>query len=333
MNPLPARRPTLPVRIAGTSAIRPGRAVSTGELVARLATRRDAADIEARTGVRRRYFADADATAAALGAEALHAALTAAGLPAEALSRIIFVSSSGGDVLSPATANRVAAALGLHGTCDCFDVNNACMGFLSALDIAARSIVTGSGPVGIVVGELLSRFITPDDPRPFLVFGDAVAAVVLDASRDGGGVLGAFLRNDGTVASDVGIGHPGLTGERETIRFGMTNEEMAHAAIAAVRRSTDAVLAQAALSLPDIEWLLPHQPNGTMLTAMIQALGFDPARVVRIVDEVGSVAAASIPLSLDRLLRTQRVRPHDRVLMVGVGAGMSAGALLLELDG
>jgi len=322
----------IPVRVAGTGSVLPGRAVTTAELVERVSPRRHAADTEARTGVRLRHFVDSDATAADLGARALGEALALAEMPAEALSRIIFVSSSGGDVLSPATANRVAAALGLRGTCDCFDINNACMGFLTAFDIAARSIATGSGPVAIVVGELLSRFITADDPRPFLVFADGVAAVVLDRSRNGGGVLGVFLRNDGTVASDVGIGHPGLTGRRETIRFGMTNDEMARTAIAAVRESIEAVLVQAGLRQTDIQWFLPHQPNGKLLDAIIGTLRLDTERVVRVVDEVGSVAAASIPISLDRLLRTKPVRPRDRLMMVGVGAGMSTGALLLELD-
>lgn len=320
----------LPVRIAGTAALTPGPRVTTAELVARMGGVPDAAQAEARTGIAARHFAPQEQSFAELGAEALRAALTRAGLEAERLERLIFVTSVGGDVLIPANANLVAAALGLRGTCGCFDLNNACMGFLTAFDVAARGIATGLGPAAIVVVELLSRYTTPDDPRPYLVVADAVAAVVLDRARDGEGVVGAWLRNDGTVGGDVSLMHPGLTGHRETIRFAGANRRIRTLAIDATRASVDAVLAQAGLTLAEVDWILPHQPNGVLLAAMIDALGFDPARVTPVVHEVGSVGAASIPTSLDRLLRGGRVRAGDRLLLVGVGAGVSTGAILLR---
>jgi 3-oxoacyl-[acyl-carrier-protein] synthase-3 len=94
-----------------------------------------------------------------------------------------------------------------------------------------------------------------------------------------------------------------------------------------------AVLDRAGLSISDIEWVLPHQPNGTMLELIIAAFGLDPARMVRVVGDIGIVASASIPVSLDRLLRTRPVRPGDRILMAGVGAGISHGAVLYRVGG
>ncbi len=322
----------LPVRIAGSASIAPGQAVSTAELVRRLPQARDASEIEARSGIASRYFADAEASYAELGAEALRRALDGAGLVPEALARIVFVSSLGGDLLFPATANMVAARLDLAGSCDCFDLNNACMGFLTAFDLAARGIATGQGPVAIVVVEMGSRYITPDDPRPYLVFADAAVAVILAGARAEGGMLGSWLRNDGIAFGNVRLAHPGLTGQRENIRFTAPSARMTEEAVDAVRRATDGVLAEAGLALADVRWILPHQPNGALLDAITAALGVEPSRVVRIVQEFGSVGAASIPVSLDRLLHTAPVRPGDRVLMVGVGAGISSGAVLLQLD-
>jgi 3-oxoacyl-[acyl-carrier-protein] synthase III len=77
--------------------------------------------------------------------------------------------------------------------------------------------------------------------------------------------------------------------------------------------------------------VLPHQPNGVILDALIAALGVDADRVIPVAHEVGSVGSASIPMSLDRLLRTRDVHPGDRILMVGVGAGISFGAILYQV--
>jgi 3-oxoacyl-[acyl-carrier-protein] synthase-3 len=303
--------------------------VTTAELVAQVPGAWDATRVAARTGIAARHFVAPGTTAAALGAAALRQALASARMPAEVVRRIIFVDSLGGDALIPATANDVMAALEIR-ACDCFDLNNACLGFLSAFDVAARGVATGQEVVAIVVAELGSRFITPDDPRPFFVFGDGAAAVVLTAGENGEGILGSVLRNQPGNAGGVILAHPGHTGARETIRFTKPNARMLDLALDLLRHSTDVVLAEAGLHLDDVEWILPHQPNGVMLDAFVRALGVDAGRVVPVVHETGSVGAASIPISLDRLMSSGRVRSGDRILMVGVGAGLSSGATLLR---
>ncbi|WP_309890266.1 ketoacyl-ACP synthase III [Archangium sp.] len=320
----------LPVRILGTASVLPGRAVTTAELAREVG--REPEELERKTGIRHRHWAAPGAKMADLGAQALRLALDRAGLAATALRRILFVTSTGGDALVPATANRVAAALGLSGSCDAFDLNNACMGFLSAFDVAARSVVTGLFPVAIVTVELNSRVISPSEFRPYLVFGDAVAAAILGPARvPAEGVLASAFGNDGTHPPDTQLEHPLLTGHLEGVRFHTSSRDMVRVVFDVLDRATSQVSECSGVRLGDIEWVLPHQPNGAMLHGIAERYGFEPARLMPVVEEIGSVAAASIPFSLDRLLRTRPVRPGDRVLMLGVGAGVSYGALLYQV--
>jgi 3-oxoacyl-(acyl-carrier-protein) synthase III len=321
----------IPVRILGTSSVLPGPAVTTAELCARVG--RDAEEVERKTGIRTRHFAPPGTKAADVAATALRGALESAGVEARALRRILCVTSMGGDVTTPATASRVAAALGLAGSCDAMDVSNACMGFLSAFDLAARSVATGLGPVGIVSVELLSRTTTPEDPRPYLVLGDAAAAAVLGPGRPGEGVLGVSLGNDGTFPPDVVLESPHATGKLERMRFLTPSKEMTRVALDALMRAARSVLDEAGVALPDVEWVLTHQPNGSMLEAILRALDVGPERSVRVVDTVGSVGSASLGTGLDRLLRTRPVKAGDRILLVGVGAGVAYGAVLYRVGG
>lgn len=321
----------LPVRIAGTAHVAPGEPIPTAAWVTRLSPAPDAADVEARTGIAARHFARPGPNAATeLAVRVLADALAAAGLAGDALRRLIYVSSMGGDVLVPANANRVAAALGISRTCDCLDMTNSCMGFLTAFDIAARSVATGLAPVGIVVVEVSHRIIRPDDPRPFLVFGDAAAAAIVDRARGDEGVLASWLRNDGVVAGDVHLTHPIASGQLEKIRFTASNRQMGDDAISYLRAAAEAALADAGLRLADVDWVLPHQPNGTLLEEIMRTLDVPEDRVVRMVHDNGSVGAASIPISLHRLLASGRVRPGHRILMFGVGTGISYGAIIVR---
>jgi len=210
-------------------------------------------------------------------------------------------------------------------------LNNACMGFLTALDLAARSIVTGSGPIGIAVAELATFGTTPAEPRPYLVFGDGVAAAVVTPARADEGILGVHLWNDGVAFGNVRLDNSAKSRRLETIQFTASNAEMGREAFEAVERSATAVLDQAGMTLADVAWVLPHQPTGALFETFVAGLGVPRERVINVVRESGSIGAASIPLSLDRLFRTRAVRPGDHVLMIGVGGGLSSGAVLYRV--
>src|SRR5262249_52669252 len=166
----------------------------------------------------------------------------------------------------------------------------------------------------------------------FLVFGDAMVAVVVERTNAGGGLLASYLRNDGPAGGDVHLTHPMASGRRETIRFTAANARMGSDAIAYLRDAASAVLSEAGLALADVAWVVPHQPNGPILDAAITALALPADRVIRIVHDVGTVGAAAIPVALHRLWQSDRIRSGDRVLILGVGAGISYGAALLEVS-
>ena len=321
----------IPVRILGTATVVPGRPIPTEEMAARAVPPLDPAVVLTKTGIRTRHFAEPGARISDLAAEALRGAAAAAGIDVRDLRRVVLATSEGGDILGPATANATIHALGLDNRCDGFDVVNACMGFLSAFDVGARSVATGLGPVGVVAAEILSRALRPDWPRPWVVFGDAAAAVILGEGRPGEGILGVHLGNDGSLARTVYAEHPLLTREIEWLRMDIPSRDMGAIVLRALSESARAVLAAAGETMESVDWVLPHQPNGAMLATIVEALGIPREKVVPVVQDIGSVVAACIPASLDRLLRTRPVAPGDRILMIGVGSGLSYGAALYRV--
>jgi 3-oxoacyl-[acyl-carrier-protein] synthase III len=316
----------LPVSILGTSREAPGPAVPTADVTAVAFPGRDPADLIARSGISSRHWAPPGTLHAAVGERVLRAALQDAGLLPADLRRVIFVNSSGNDVKIPATVNHLLHRLEMAGTADGFDLNNACMGYLSAMDIAARSVATGLGPVAVVVVELLSRHIGPENPRSYAVLADAAAAVIFGASRGGAGVLGGVLGNDGSFQGSVTLAHGYVTGQRETIQFGASNKQITTEAVDAVERSALQALDAAGLRIDQLDWVLAHQPNGVMLGRIAERLGIELEKTVPVVDQIGSTGACAIPFSLDVLRRRGDLLPGQHVLMVGVGSGMSFGA-------
>jgi 3-oxoacyl-(acyl-carrier-protein) synthase III len=326
---------TPPVIILGTSSLLPGPPRTTREIASLLVPPRDPVKCEARTGIRTRHWAEPDAPLVPSAVEVLRGALADASLAPTDIARLILCCSTGGDVMFPATAALIASELGLDGTCDAFDVANACMGFLTALDIASRSIATGLGPVAIVSVEFGTRAIQFCDHKPALVFGDAAAAAIVGAAPSGSdphqGILATFLGNDASKPDDVFAETPQLTGVPTFAQFLATGAETTMVAMRALQAGLDGLFARTDVALADIEWIIPHQGNGVMTDAIIANLRLDPARVVKVVDEIGGVASTCIPLALDRLRKSGRLRPGDRILLAGLGGGISYGAMLYRV--
>jgi 3-oxoacyl-[acyl-carrier-protein] synthase-3 len=324
--------PPIPVIIAGTGGALPSRVVHTRDLIARAfphADEQQVRTLQERTGIETRRWLDEGASAADLGTAALKKALDRARLDPGDLRRIIFVSSTGGDHLVPATAHDLAAALDLSDSCDAFDMSNSCVGFLSALDVAARSVATGIGPVAVVAVETFSRRLSPDMPRAYLGLGDAAAAAVVCPS-DSGGILASCLATSDRLRGKMTMSHPGLPGYRPFHDFDARSQELAESAVACMGAAIDRVLLESRLSMSQIDWMVLHQPNGSLLAHIVDRLGIDPDRTLNVVRDTGSVGSASVPTVLDRLFRERKVRPGQRILMASVGAGTAYGAILYE---
>lgn len=323
----------LRARIAATAAYQAGRPVTTRQLAENSAQRRTVEELERLTGIQTRHFAEPTETIASQAAVVVQRALDQAGIAACDVKRLILTNSTGFDMVCPATSNVVLDLLGMDGTAGCTDLNNACVGYLTALDYAARLVHTGVSPVVIVASELGSQHIRPDDPRPYLIFGDAAAAAVITAPEPGAdvGVLASHFANRGGMREGIVMRRASLTGKRETLEFTLRANEIAKLAVLGLQTTAEAIFAETGLGWADIDWVVPHQPNGTMLMQITELFSIPLHKLVPVVHRTGNVGSASTAVGLAELFATRTVLPGQTVLLIGVGGGLSYGAVLYRV--
>lgn len=320
-------------RVAGTGSYLPPRIVSNDELVRQLAGQGvETSDqwIVERTGIRQRHLADEDVTCSQLATAAAQRALESAGCAAADIDLII-VATSTPDFVFPSTACLVQKALGISGGA-AFDVQAVCSGFVYALAVADSMIRTGLAHRALVIGaEVFSRILDWSDRGTCVLFGDGAGAIVL-VGDERPGVLAAklhadgryenILRTAGHVSGGSITGYPFLTMDGQAVF------KLAVSVLDSVARET---LAEAGLSIDDLDWLIPHQANVRILHATARRLTLPAEKVIVTVDIHANTSAASIPLALDIAVRDERVRPGHRVLMEGVGGGFTWGAVVVRM--
>ena len=78
----------------------------------------------------------------------------------------------------------------------------------------------------------------------------------------------------------------------------------------------------------DIKLVVPHQASKLALEAH-RFYGMKRKQVARTIDHYGNVIAASIPLTLHESVREGRIVRGDQIMLLGTGAGLSIGGMIL----
>jgi 3-oxoacyl-[acyl-carrier-protein] synthase-3 len=316
-------------RIAGTGSFLPGDPVTNDDLVARGV---DTSDewVTTRTGIRARHFVAPGVTSSMIGLEAAKRALEAAGCKPDDIDLII-VGTTTPDYVFPSTAALIQSALGIGNGCPAFDVTAVCSGFIFGLTIATRFIASGSHKRALVIGsEVLSRFVDFNDRGTCVLFGDGAGAVVLEAS-DKPGIRSTAIHTDGSyqnilyVRSNVTDGK--VTGD-PFVR--MDGQGVYKFAVKVLGEVAQEVIDLAGVSHESIDWLVPHQANLRIIQSTAKRLGLPMEKVLITLDRHGNTSAASVPLALDYAVRAGKIRPGQRVIIEGVGGGMTWGAALFD---
>ncbi len=320
-----------PARVSALGMYTPERVVANADFERQL----DTSDewIVKRTGIRRRRRVADDQHTSHLAIAAVDDLLAHHRDVSIADVDYLIVGSSTPDYAYPSVSAMLQAHYGLARTVGALDISTACAGFAYGLNLAAGLIGTGQiRRALVIVADALTRSVDYTDRSTAVLFGDGAGAALveyseqpaifgMDAGADGNG--GKFLYRTGLRTEINGIVDASRLLRQEgsaVYRWVMEN----------VPPAVFRILERAGLTLDDIDWFVPHSANMRMIEALDKRLPFPMERTLLSVEEYGNTSAVSIPLALVPAVRDGRVRPGQRLLLVGFGGGLvTAGNVLL----
>jgi 3-oxoacyl-[acyl-carrier-protein] synthase-3 len=293
-----------------------------------LATIMDTSDewITTRTGIKERRITHVENSDMAVVAG--RHAIACAGLT-DADIDLVMVATCTPDRIIPATAAFVQEKMGLPNAA-CLDVNAACSGFVYGLHLSNSLIATGLHERILLIGsEKLSMLLDIEDRSTAVLFGDGAGAVVLEATDGDDGVLSSNLGTDGTLSRILTA--PGF-GTEENVpahldrRLYMEGREVFRSAVTQMGESAARSVADAGLTLEDVDWLIPHQANVRIIDATARRMDVPPEKVYVNVASYGNTSSASIPIALSEALDEGKIEPGAVVVFVAFGGGLTWAA-------
>ena len=290
-----------------------------------------------RTGIRERHIVEAGVATSDLAVPASLGAIQEAGLTPNDIGFIV-VGTTTPDTIFPSTACVLQSKIGATRAWG-FDLGAACSGFTYALTVGWQLVATGAVEHALVVGaDVMSSIIDYTDRATCVLFGDGAGAVVLSPAQPGEGAFIDFWNEiDGTggPALCMPAGGSRLPASHETVeqRLHYVKQDGQAVFKFAVKKSedlTERLLARNGLTGHDIDLFVSHQANRRIIEATAHRLGLSPEKVVINLERYGNTTAGTIPLALADARAAGRLQPGMLVLLASVGAGFTAGALLVR---
>ena len=309
--------------------------VTSNEIDARLATTYERLGaqpglLENLAGIRERRWWPEGHTFTEAAADAGGEALKAAGIKPDQIGLLIDTSVCR-DRLEPSSAVTVHHLLDLPSSCINFDLANACLGFMNALQIAASMIDTGQIEYALIVDGEGSRYtqeatierLSGEEATMADLFAEFATLTL--GSGAAGAVVGRHSTNPGSHRIVGGISRADTSHHRLCIG---TLDQM--------RTDTKALL-DAGLHLSKMAWIdaedrgwldadryIIHQISAVHTSMICERLGIDTSRVPMTFPTLGNVGPASVPITLAGEVDT--LQAGDRVLCLGIGSGINASA-------
>ncbi|HRZ86733.1 MAG TPA: beta-ketoacyl-ACP synthase III [bacterium] len=322
------------VRIAGTGSYVPDKVLSNADLERMV----DTSDewIMTRTGIKERHLAAPDQSTSDLAVVASRRALESAKLAPLDLDLII-VATITPDMQFPSTSCLLQEKIGAKNAF-CFDIGAACSGFIYGVEVANMFLKSGAYKNALIVGaEKLSSIVDWTDRSTCILFGDGAGAAVLVADKSESGIVTTYLASDGSSANLLMLpaGGSKIPATVDTIAnrlhfLKMEGREVFKCAVTAMEQATGEVLKRAGLKTADITWLITHQANMRIISALAKRLELPDEKVYKNVDRYGNMSSASTAVGLDEVIRSGKLKKGDIILMVVFGSGLTWGSCVIK---
>lgn len=294
-----------------------------------------------RTGISERRIAKEDEYTSDMATKASILAIERAGIEASDIDLLICATVTPDYFNMPATSCIILDKLGIKNV-QAFDISAACSGFVYALSVAKAFIESGMKKHVLIVGaEKFSSIVDYTDRKTCILFGDGAGAAVISATEDKSeAFIDVHASADGAYADFLMTPAPGCVNPvsqkviDEGLNFvSMKGNETFKLAVKTLTKDVKDILAKNEIASEDIPHFIPHQANYRIIKAVGDALKMKEEQVVLTVGKYGNTSAASIPMAINEIWESGRLKKGELMLLDTFGGGLTWASALLPFAG
>jgi len=294
-----------------------------------------------RTGISERRIAAEDEYTSDMAAKACEVAIERSGIDKDEIDLVLCATVTPDYFNMPSTACVISNKIGITNV-QAFDISAACSGFVYLLSVAKAFIESGMKKHVLIVGaEKFSSIVDYTDRSTCILFGDGAGAAIISAtSNKDEAFIDLHASADGSYADFLVTPAPGTVNpvSQKVIDEGlnfvqMKGNETFKLAVKTLTKDVKEILAKNKINSNDIPHFIPHQANYRIIKAVGDALKMKEEQVVVTVGKYGNTSAASIPMAINDIWESGRLRNGELMLLDTFGGGLTWASALLPFSG
>lgn len=304
----------------------------------------DVDKIQTKSGVASRHIAATDETALDLSIKACEKLFEV--YDKSQIDGIIYCTQSP-DYIMPSNSFLLQRHFALSENLFCYDFNHACTGYIYGLMMAHSYIRSGlAKKILLVTADTYSKYINPADRSTRVLFGDAAAATIIEATDTDKGIVDLEVATFGNGYDKFIIPAGGarlpqspetavlLTDLLGNVRT-KNNIKMDGMAVwsfinSKVPDQIRGLLERNHLTMADINLVVFHQASLMTLDSLIKILNLEMDKVFINIRELGNTVSASIPIALKDAMDAGRIKNNERLMLSGFGVGLAYGTIIIN---
>ncbi len=245
---------------------------------------------------------------------------------------LLIIATDTPEYISPSTASKVQHLLRLKNA-GTFDVNTACAGFVTALDIGAKYIRADENynTVLIVGAYAMSKYLNMSDKKTVTLFADGAGAVVLKSNTgDEKGYLSSQLITRGEYEAYMGI-YAGGTYQPISLQALENKDHLLKFVTKFPKELNPEMWSMMILTLckrigiqpTGVDHFFMTQININSIWETMDRLHVERKKATTIMHSYGYTGSACIPIALHEANKAGKISSGQLAMFIGSGGGLA----------
>lgn len=259
---------------------------------------------------------------------------------------VLFFVTQTPDYYLPGTSMYIQDKLGLSDSCVTFDLNQGCAGYVYGLSLITGFMSASGLKKGLLlVGDTISKLISPLDKSLAPIFADCGSATALEFNSDATDMMFNLTvdgRNfEAIIIPEGGSRHPldesSFTYtehegniKRKGFHLAMKGLEVLNFSLKKVAQNVEEILQKSNQPKKAIDYFVFHQANRLILDSIMKKLHLDHENVPSSLKDYGNTSSATIPLTITNSLRNEKKVVDAKMLLSGFGVGLSLASAIVD---
>ena len=278
----------------------------------------DIDNVKKKTGINRIYIANDKEDVFGLSLKACKKTLK--NYDKEKIDCIIVVTQTAKNKL-PSVACMLQYELKLKTNIVALDIGLGCSGFVFALATINSFFVANIASKALLVcSDTYSKFVNKHNRTCRTIFSDAASSCIIKKVNSKNNLNFSFL-SDGSGAND-------LIEINNNIE--MKGSNIFHFTAKNIPILFDKILKKNKLEKKNIDHFVFHQASKLVIQKLIEDLKLDRKKIYINYDKIGNTVSSSIPIVLENLTKSKKIKKNQKIMLIGFGVGLSAAATIIN---